>query len=258
MTGGSMDTVQGVDGLRPEHGRLFVVIGVFDGLHRGHAYLLEHLRIEAERRDARPTVITFDHHPDEVIQGVAPPLLLHPAERLERLAAAGVQVTVVQHFDETVRRTAYDDFVGMITRRVDLAGFLMTPDAAFGFERRGTPEAVAELGARGGFDVVVVPPYTLDGQPVRSSDIRAAIAAGDLGRARKLLGRDVTITGNPRPNGEALHLEFDMPVALPPPGTYGGSVNGQNVTLEIDTTGAVTVRPGIGDLDSAQLTVTIR
>jgi riboflavin kinase/FMN adenylyltransferase len=255
MTGGSMDVVQGVEGLRPEHGRLFVVIGVFDGIHRGHPYLLEHLRTEATQRDARPTVITFDHHPDEVIQGVAPPLLLHPAERLERLAAAGVQVTVVQHFDETVRRTAYDDFVGMISSRVDLAGFLMTPDAAFGFERRGTPEAVAELGAREGFDVVVVPPSTLDGQPVRSSDVRAAIAAGDLARARALLGRDVTVTGNPRPDGEALRLEFDMPVALPPSGTYSASANGKDVALEIGIDGSVRVTPFDPDLDGGILHV---
>jgi riboflavin kinase/FMN adenylyltransferase len=259
MTGRSMDVVHGVEGLRPEHGRLFVVIGVFDGLHRGHTYLLEHLGTEAARRDARPTVITFDHHPDEVIQGAAPPLLLHPAERLERLADAGVQVTVVQHFDEAVRHTAYDDFVGKIASRVDLAGFLMTPDAAFGFERRGTPEAVAVLGARDGFDVVVVPPFTVDGQPVRSSDIRAAIAAGDLATARELLGRDVTVTGTPRRDGEALRLEFDMPVALPPEGTYGGSANGREVELEIDAERAVTVRAAIGDLDTAALlTVTIQ
>ena len=255
MTRGSMDVVQGVEGLRREHGRLFVVIGVFDGIHRGHVYLLEHLRTEATQRDARPTVITFDHHPDEVIQGVAPPLLLHPAERLERLADAGVKVIVVQHFDETVRRTAYDDFVGMISSRVDLAGFLMTPDAAFGFERRGTPEAVAELGAREGFDVVVVPPYTLDGQPVRSSDVRAAIAAGDLARARELLGRDVTVTGTPKRDGDAVRLEFDMPVALPPSGTYGGSVNGKDVALEIEIDGSVWVRPFDSDLDGGILHV---
>jgi riboflavin kinase/FMN adenylyltransferase len=257
MTGGSMDVVQGVEGLRPEHGRLFVVVGVFDGIHRGHVYLLEHLRTEATRRDARPTVITFDHHPDEVIQGVAPPLLLHPAERLERLAAAGVEVTVVQHFDETVRRTAYDDFVGMISSRVDLAGFLMTPDAAFGFERRGTPETVAELGAREGFDVVVVPPYTLDGEPVRSSDIRAAIAAGDLARARELLGRDVTVTGNPRQDGDAVRLEFDMPVALPPAGTYGASVKGREVELEINKDRSVLIRAAIGEANASPLTVRI-
>ncbi len=97
-----MHVVQGIDELAPQHGPIFVVIGVFDGLHLGHAYLLEHLVSEAAARDARPTVITFDHHPDEVLMGKAPPLLLDPGERLERLEAAGVEVTVVQH----VRRGA--------------------------------------------------------------------------------------------------------------------------------------------------------
>jgi len=244
-----MDVVQGVEALRPEHGRLFVVIGVFDGLHRGHAYLLDHLQTEAGRRDARPTVITFDHHPDEVIRGAAPPLLLHPAERLELLAAAGVQVTVVQHFDEQVRHTPYDVFVGMISSRVDLAGFLMTPDAAFGFERRGTPDALAALGRREGFDLVVVPPFTLDGAPVRSSDIRAAIAAGDLARARNLLGREVTVTGTARAVGDGFEVHFEMPVALPPAGAYRVTADGRDGTLEIGADGTVRVRPVIRDLD---------
>jgi riboflavin kinase/FMN adenylyltransferase len=253
-----MDVVQGVDALRPEHGRLFVVIGVFDGIHRGHAYLLDHLRAEAARRGARPTVITFDHHPDEIIQGAAPPLLLHPVERLELLAAAGVQVTVVQHFDEKVRRTPYDVFVGMISSRVDLAGFLMTPDAAFGFERRGTPEAVAALGEREGFDVVVVPPFTLDSALVRSSDIRAAIAAGDLARARDLLGRDVTVTGRPRVDGDALRLEFEMPVALPPGGSYSATADGRTVALEVDPDQTVRVRPASGLDGEAPLRIRLR
>jgi riboflavin kinase / FMN adenylyltransferase len=172
-----MDLVAGVEGLRPEHGPLFAVVGVFDGLHRGHAYLLEQLVREADARAARPTVITFDHHPDEVLTGSAPPLLLDPEERLERLAAAGVAVTVVQPFDDAVRRTTYDDFVGAIQARVALRGLLMTPDAAFGYQRRGTPEALADLGRSTGFDVVVVEPLTIEGRSVRSSDIRAAIAA---------------------------------------------------------------------------------
>ncbi|HYX12122.1 MAG TPA: hypothetical protein VE817_09075, partial [Candidatus Acidoferrum sp.] len=67
--------VDGVEGMSGDLGRLFVVVGVFDGLHRGHAYLLEHLLTEADRRRARPSVITFDHHPDEVLVGAAPPLL---------------------------------------------------------------------------------------------------------------------------------------------------------------------------------------
>ena len=89
-------------------------------------------------------------------------------------------VTVVQHFDQALRETPYDAFVERIRARVALSGFLMTPDAAFGFERRGTPATLAELGTRDGFDVVVVPTFDLDGREVRSSTIREAIASGDL------------------------------------------------------------------------------
>ena len=163
----AMEVVHGVEGLTPDVGAVFVVVGVFDGLHLGHLYLLRHLVAEAEARAARPTVITFDHHPDEVLTGKAPPLLMDPRERLDRLAAAGVSVTVVQHFDDALRKTTFDDFVGHIRERVELKGFLMTPDAAFGFERRGTPDALSELGRGWGFDVVVVPPFTLGDGPVR-------------------------------------------------------------------------------------------
>lgn len=254
-----MDVVEGVEALNAGHGRLFVVIGVFDGLHRGHAYLLDHLTSEAAKRDARPTVITFDHHPDEVIQGSAPPLLLHPAERLERLEDAGVAVTVVQHFDEAVRRTPYDAFVAAIGSRVDLAGFLMTPDAAFGFERLGTPAALDELGRRDGFDVVVVPPYTLDGRPVRSSDIRSAIAAGDLATASALLGREITVTGRARSDDGGSALEFDMPMALPPAGTYRASTDGRDVELEVGEDGTARVRPALeGVAPEKRLRVVVR
>jgi riboflavin kinase / FMN adenylyltransferase len=230
-----MDVIAGVDGLRPEHGPVFAVVGVFDGLHRGHLYLLEHLVRESASRSARATVITFDHHPDEVITGSAPPLLVDPEERLERLAAAGVDVTVVQHFDDAVRRTTYDAFVERIRAGAGLAGLLMTPDAAFGFERRGTPETLTELGARDGFDVVVVPPFTLDGRAVRSADIRAAIADGDLAAAERLLGRPVTIaaTTDDAPDHDDVPLAFAWPMALPPDGRYACRVDGAAGTLRI-------------------------
>ena len=229
-----MHVVEGIDGLRPDLGPVFVVVGVFDGMHLGHAYLLEHLVAEARTRDARPTVITFDHHPDEVLRGTAPALLLDAGERLERLAAAGVEVTVVQHFDETLRQTPYDAFVERIRARVRLSGILMTPDAAFGYERRGTPASLAALGERDGFDVVVVPPFTLDGQDVRSSAIRAAIVAGDLAGAARLLGRPVTITGAVAgtPDGRS-RLDFALPVALPPDGEYAVRVDGEATTLTV-------------------------
>lgn len=224
-----MDVVQGVEGLRPEHGPIFAVIGVFDGIHRGHVYLLDHLGREAAARGARPTVITFDHHPDEILTGSAPPLLIDPDERLSLLAGAGVDVTVVQHFDDTVRRIPYDGFIDMIRAGTQLSGLLMTPDAAFGYERRGTPGAIADLGADLGFDLALIDPFELDGAPVRSSEIRAAIGRGDLATAERMLGRPVSLRGHELDG----IVTFDLPMAMPPDGAYRCRVDGRVGTATV-------------------------
>ena len=219
-----MRVVPGLAALTPAEGRLFVVVGVFDGLHLGHAYLLEQLRAHARRLRARPAVVTFDAHPEEILHGHAPPVLVDPAERLVRLGDAGVAVTVVQHFDAALRMTPYDRFVAMITERTELAGFLMTPDAAFGHQRGGTAETVAALGRAEGFEVVVVPPFDLDGRQVRSAEVRDDISAGDLAGAAALLGRPVAVVGersDPAPDADGpVTLTFRLPVALPPDGRY--------------------------------------
>jgi riboflavin kinase/FMN adenylyltransferase len=240
---GGVEVVRGIIGLRPELGRLLVAVGVFDGLHRGHASLLRALVREAHARAARPAVLTFDAHPDEIVRGVAPPLLLDPDERLVRLARAGVEVVIVVHFDATLRRTPYDAFVRSIAELVELGGFVMTPDAAFGFERRGTPAALAALGASGEphppFEVVVVEPYQLDGRSVRSSEVREAVAAGRLDDARRLLGRRHALVGDVGPDGRVV---FGVPVALPPAGRYRASVGPAS---SLDTGAVARARDGL-------------
>jgi riboflavin kinase/FMN adenylyltransferase len=214
----------GIDQLSADLGRLYLAVGVFDGLHRGHLHLLRELRRAAERVGARPAVITFDAHPDEVIRGSAPALLCDPGERLVRLAAAGVEVTVVQHFDAALRATRYEEFVARIRERVDLAGFAMTADSAFGYERQGTPEALAAIGQQEGFGVTVVSSFLVDGEPVRSSQIRGLVEAGDLAGAQRLLGRWLSVAGRLGGNASEAQtpggVEFDLPFALPPTGRY--------------------------------------
>ena len=239
----TMETARGLAGLASSHEPLFVVVGVFDGIHLGHGYLLEHLVSEGAGRGARPTVITFDHHPDEVLTGSAPPLLCDPAERVRRLAEAGVAATVIVHFDMRLRETTYEAFVGQVAERAPIAGFLMTPDAAFGFQRAGTPEALAELGRTRGFEVVVVPPFELDGRPVRSADVRVAIAAGDVETAGRLLGRPHAVVGEATPADGGTTVRFELPVALPPDGEYATIVDGTERASRVED-GGVRV-PGI-------------
>jgi len=240
-----MKVVHGIDSLESSIGRIFVVVGVFDGLHLGHLYLLDELRRASAAHDAKPVVITFDHHPDEILTGAAPPLLCDPQERLARLAAAGVEATVVATFDVALRMTPYDAFVRAIAERVDLAGFLMTPESAFGHDRLGTPETVAELGRDVGFAVEVVPPLLVDGRPVSSGEIRRAIAEGRLLDAERLLGRPYTVIGTVR-DGQL--VEVPMPVALPPAGTYLAQIT------ETDEGGAIRLG-GRVRVDAERLTV---
>jgi tRNA pseudouridine55 synthase len=225
--GNRMVVVPGIDALTPDMGRLYLAVGVFDGLHRGHLYLLRELRRAARDAGARPAVITFDAHPEELIEGLAPPLLCDPDERLVRLQAAGVEVTVVQHFDHALRMTPYDGFVAAIAERVELAGFVMTPDAAFGFERGGTPETLAALGEKRGFSVTLVSSFLSNGEQVRSSEIRRRISSGDLAGARQLLGRSYGFSGRLDATGGAVDagpdgttLASELPISLPPAGSY--------------------------------------
>ena len=234
--------VRSTAALDPSLGRLAVSVGVFDGLHLGHAYLLAALERQAAAWQARPAVITFDAHPDAVLRGEAPPLLLDPAERERLLAAAGVEVIVVEHFDDRLRTTAYDEFVRRIADRVDLAGFVMTPDTAFGYERRGTPDALRILAAEMStpFEVAVVPPFSVDGRPVSSSDIRRLVMSGDLAGAERLLGRPYAVVGSTGARGR---LSFALPVALPPPGEYRVSLDSRVVLAQIDADRSLALDP---------------
>jgi riboflavin kinase/FMN adenylyltransferase len=251
-----MKVVHGIDSLDRSIGRIFVVVGVFDGLHLGHLYLLEELRRAAAAHKAKPVVVTFDHHPDEILTGAAPPLLCDPEDRLTRLAAAGVDATVVATFDVALRMTPYDAFVRAIAERVDLGGFLMTPESAFGHDRLGTPETVSELGRSLGYAVDVVPPLLIDGRPVSSGEIRRAIAEGRLADAERLLGRPYAVTGTV---GERRSVQFAMPVALPPAGSYSvqlASADGRGGPptdgwLDLEPDGAVHVRGSALPADSA-------
>ena len=216
-----------VDGL-PAGARLAVTVGVFDGMHRGHARLLRSLVRAARRWRADPTVVTFEPHPDAVLRGAPPPLLCDPEERLGWLELAGVRHVVLQRFDEAFASQTPEVFLGRLRSDRELAGLVMSPESAIGRGRAGTPERLRELGASEGFRVEVVAPLEVAGGLVSATRIRDALSAGRLLEARRMLGRDPAVTGRVvrgDARGRSLgyptaNLAFDAQVALPADGIY--------------------------------------
>jgi riboflavin kinase/FMN adenylyltransferase len=253
-----MPVLQSVDAL-PEGRGLVVTVGVFDGVHRGHdAVLRTTVRAATERR-ASPTVITFDPHPAAVLRGSPPLLLTDPAEKLERIAAAGIELIVVQRFDLEFSRQTAEEFCDRIRHGRDLRAMVMSAESAFGHDREGTIARVRRLGADEGFDVVEVPELGSGDSRVSSGRIRSLIEAGRLAAAARLLGRRYAVVGtvvHGDKRGRTLgyptaNLAFDDPVCLPPDGVYAVDVSwgGRSLLAPRNRAGGVAslgVRPTFG------------
>ena len=227
-----MEIVHGIDEL-PSGTRLCVTIGIFDGVHRGHQQVFEVLDRTARRLGAMPTVVTFDPHPEAVIRGAAPDLLMDRDERFERLARLGVGIVAVQRFDEALRRTPSDEFMRRLGAGRNLAALVMTALSAFGRDRAGTLPVLREMGEQGGWEVVEAPTLDLHGERVSSARIRELVEAGRLGQAGALLGHPFALVGevvHGERRGRELgfptaNLHFSEPVTLPPDGIYAAKAS---------------------------------
>jgi riboflavin kinase/FMN adenylyltransferase len=255
-------------------GPVALALGVFDGVHRGHRAILSASREAAAARDARPVALVFDPPPVEVIRPDRTLERLAPlAENLERIGAAGVHPLAV-HFDDALRDLPAEVFLDRLGPGLRPVAVVMTPDSAFGKDRAGTPEWLAEVGAQRGFEVVLTDPETDDGV-ISSSRIRAAVAAGEVGEAARLLGRPPAVTGTVvRGDGRGrelgyptANLAFDYRPALPALGIYAGWAIGQRALISIGrrptfhADGAVVVEAHLldwdGDLYDTELRVEV-
>lgn len=175
-----------------------VTVGTFDGVHRGHQLVLDHLVARARARSCASLLVTFHPHPLDIVNpAAAPSLLTTHEEKLEALAATGVQYVAVLPFTPELMRLEPREFVGdILLRRFRMQHLLMGYDHGFGRDRAGNVELLQRLGRRWGFDVEVVPPVALDhGGTVSSTGIRRALVAGDLDAASSMLGRPYSLSG---------------------------------------------------------------
>jgi riboflavin kinase/FMN adenylyltransferase len=214
--------------------RAAVTIGVFDGVHRGHQALLARLRETAEARGAACGVVTFDRHPATVVRPeTAPRLLTTLRHRLELFAAQGVDFVRVLTFDEERSLQSAGDFASsVLVDELGVGSLVIGEGFHFGRLRHGDVGALGEIADRYGMSLVAVPPLVDErsGQPLSSSLVRSALAAGDVEQAADLLARDYEVRGVVEPGdrrGRLLgyptaNVAVGGDVMLPADGVYAG------------------------------------
>jgi len=181
------------------HGSV-VAVGVFDGVHRGHAQVLKRVRALADELGAPAVVITFDRHPATVVRPESAPRLLSTLEQrvgwFEQYF--GIDHTYVVRFDETKSLLAPEDFFAeYVVGTWHAQALVQGENFHFGHRRRGDVEALNELGARAGVKIDVVPLLSDDvsGEVISSAAVRHALATSDPITAKRLLGHDHELRG---------------------------------------------------------------
>jgi riboflavin kinase / FMN adenylyltransferase len=225
-----METLQSISELSRLRGPLFLAIGVFDGVHRGHQAVISTSAQHAQAANGTPVVVTFDPHPMKVLRPrQAPHLLTATQHKIKLIRDLGVRHLLIIKFDKAFAATPAEDFVQqLVTHSKPLREICVGHEWSFGKGRRGNLALLGKLGAEFDFDVIGIPVVTLpNDELVSSTAIRHAIEAGDLAKAAEMLGRDYTILGTVV-RGEHLGKKIGFPTAnlsahseqFPPNGVY--------------------------------------
>ena len=206
-------------------------IGFFDGVHKGHQFLIRHVIEEAKISGLQSTVITFDEHPRQVLQdGYMPEMLSTLDSKLLLLSKTGVDNTVVLHFNKEMAELSARDFMEQILRdRLHVKKLVIGYDNRFGHDRREGFEDYVRFGEEMGIEVIRNEAFMLNGVNVSSSVVRAFLKEGEIEMANSCLGYPYTIVGKvvkgyqkgrkmgfPTANLDA--SEFGM--LVPAPGVY--------------------------------------
>src|SRR3984893_4498112 len=227
--GPTMEILRSISQLNRLRGPLFLAIGVFDGVHRGHQAVISTSAQHAQAAEGTSVVVTFDPHPAKVLRPRdAPHLLTATEHKIALIRALGVSHLLIIEFNHEFAVTSPEDFVQqLVTHSKPLREICVGHEWSFGRDRRGNLDLLKKLGARFDFNVVGIPPVTVHGAVVSSTAIRQAVEAGNLTKAAEMLGREYTILGAVT-RGDQLGRKIGFPTAnlsahskqFPPNGVY--------------------------------------
>ncbi len=206
-----------------------LTIGVFDGVHLGHKYLISRLKEHAKRQNLLSGVVTFHQHPLEVLSPRARlSYLTTLTERTRLLRHENIDEVIVVSFTPELAELSAREFVSLLQKYLKMRGLVIGPDFALGKRREGSVSALRALAQYMNFTVTVIPPVRINGEVVSSTAIRNALANGDMRKVNNLAGRYFCVSGrviSGTGRGVGLgfptaNLEIASVKALPPDGVY--------------------------------------
>ena len=192
-----MEIIRGIHNVRDRHRGCAVTVGNFDGVHHGHRRVLEHLNAKRDELGAPSTLITFEPLPREFFRGnTMPTRLTRFREKMWLLDQCGLDRVLCLPFNERLAQvTASSVIEDFLVGRLGVRYVVVGDDFRFGRGREGDYTMLKAAGERHGFDVSHIGTFSVDGERVSSTRIRAVLAEGDLAMASKLLGHDYFIMG---------------------------------------------------------------
>ena len=231
-----------------------VAIGFFDGVHIGHAALLERTKQRAAESGAIPSVVSFDVHPDNLVFGGEVRLInsaLGREDLIRRLF--GIDNVVFLHFNQYLMTMPWDTFIRQLSAELNVSHVVVGHDFCFGYKGEGTADKLREYCASHGLGCDVIPAVKLDGRTVSSSYIRTLIENGEMEQARRYLGHPHILTDTvhsgyhlgSKLGAPTINMYFPEGVLVPRHGVYAARVcleGGENYFAVTN----VGVRPTVG------------
>ncbi len=208
---------------------MLLTIGVFDGVHLGHKYLISQLTEYARQQNLLSGVVTFRQHPREVLSPQTKlPYLTNLAEKVSLLKNEGVDAVITLSFTGELAQLSAGQFVSLLKKYLRMRSLIIGPDFAVGRDREGNADTLRKLGQDMSFSVTVIPPVRVNGEMVSSTAIRDALADGDMKKVVSLIGHSFSLQGRVTTGagrGSELgfpttNLDIDPKQALPAEGVY--------------------------------------
>lgn len=226
-----MRIFRGVSELDRPFRRAVLTIGNFDGVHLGHQAIIRQVVSRARALEGESVLYTFEPHPRRVLGSEASLRLLETFEqKMETLAAFGVDAVIAEPFDQAFAKVRPEEFVGeYVHARIRPVEVYVGYDFHFGRDREGSMRLLTERGPHLGFSVTVIPEVLVEGRDVNSTRIRQLLAEGAVEEASTLLGRPFRVRGRVT-EGDRRGRTLGFPTAnlapetetLPAPGVYCG------------------------------------